>query len=738
MIRRCIIGGAMGLMLAAVVTITLPHHVEAQWSAKTAQVAVVDVKDMLAKKPLERVRDSVVAGLFIAVLERMSWKDEDLYTLGATLVEKDDRFFLGHLLKGFYQANVATDRRGHAQARDELKLALELWPVAKWAPHRGNMDALTSTQYLSGVSVDQQILSYYLTHEYLQLHYQLCEEHMELNEAREAWLLIDGLWKKDFAYDFFSQHKMAWMFYKYRYFSQGDEFPFLKASLSENVQTALRLSFQQKQRIAAYRALKYTNLRWWLDDGLLTWYESTADNVISLCYSVIWEVDSSITYFERIPFDMQIRNNGIYTYLTALNYRSAERQFELTGKPDGRPLPVVEDPTAIESYKNMLIYKGVPEEAYIYLDNYPKKYQVDRGWSRIWMGTINYWNGHLDEALRNLRTAHEYPEVFANISFNRTHYDMMALIQMSVICQAQVERLRFEPNLETGFFARIWGAVKTFVMKLYYGFMAFVYRHWAINNYLEIEDRQEYLKVYYSENVMDYFQTWSIVKHLDPAWHLDRLQRARAADPRERAGKFYRVFEAGFLHQAGDDEGALRVLDAGPPITTVADTTYEKLLMAMSEDLQIAVRSELGRGDVRDHILTLYRIYPQAILLWGHRLPLRFEASSVTMTGLTNEQRDYADEAISVFRDFGFDFTEAGTADEPAFSLRVTSENGRPAFQYTVTMNGGVFATGVIATEETQAGSTVTLTPQDVALRLAYAVFRLTPHHLEGEPRVQS
>jgi hypothetical protein len=346
------------------------------------------------------------------------------------------------------------------------------------------------------------------------------------------------------------------------------------------------------------------------------------------------------------------------------------------------------------------------------------------------MGTINYWNGHLDESLNNLRAAREYPEVFGNISFNRTHYDAMTLAQLSATCDAQINRLDFEPNLEEGFLARIWNAVKKFFLRFYYAFMSFAYRHYAIGMYLEIEDRPEYLKIFYPENVMDYHQTWTIIRSLDADWHLEHLRDARAHDKRPGAEKYYRFFEAGLLHELGNDDEAAHVLDGpGRPIQSEADTAYEKLLIAMTEDLNVRIIEETGNGDRQRHLVNLYQIYPQAVLLWGHKLPLSIDLQTVKSTDKDDQRM--VDNVISTFEDFGFDFRHDPSPDIPSMMIRPVGTGLELAFEFIVSVNGRNIASGRIAATETKAGVTTALKYREIAKRLAYGVFRMTTSHEE-------
>jgi len=63
-----------------------------------------------------------------------------------------------------------------------------------------------------------------------------------------------------------------------------------------------------------------------------------------------------------MPEWFKLRGNGTWLYLADMDYRSAERQFEYIGKSGGEPLPVVSQPSAIDPYKNILVYRGIPKK----------------------------------------------------------------------------------------------------------------------------------------------------------------------------------------------------------------------------------------------------------------------------------------------------------------------------------------------------------------------------------------
>lgn len=697
--------------------------------------AIANAKRMLRDAPIEQVHDSLVRLAFTQIFPKISWQSQELFVVGTRIAQKDSGFFLGPMLRGFYLSSISTDRRGHTQARDELERALRLWPSDRYVPHTGNLDALASSQYGAGISQEDQYYSYMTTYYYLQLNYQLSSEYLELNEARRAYEVTRELMDRRFAYDFYSLHRLAWLFYKYRYFTPGEDYPFLRPSLKENVRRAIDLSYAELEKIRAYRAGKLTHTRYWIDDATLSWYEEGAKNILSIAYGVIWENDSSIVFYERIPSWYQIRNNGIYTYLAAIDYRSAERQFEMVGKAGGAPMPVISQPTAIESYRNLLIYKGTPEEGYVYLDDYPRKYQTDRGWSMSWTGTINYWNGHLGESVKNLDIARQYPEVFGNISFNRTHYDMLALTQLSLTYEAMANAIEFEPNTAHGLFQRTWNWIARLVRKWYFRFMAFLYRHWAIDQYLQVEDRAEYLKPFYPENLCDYYQTWNILSRLDPEWHLQRLREARRVDPRPRADRYYRVFEADLLQRLGRNDEAWNLLHpGGREFHHAADSAYEKLLIAMAEHGMVSLLEDRDETEAARHVVELYRWYPQAVSLWGHRLPLRFDEADLRTSILSESQRDTLSEAMDVFSRFDFDRDTRYPFEVPRLRLSVTSREGVLWFSYAVSLGPRVMSTGEFSAASNDSRTAGVLSPADIARRIAYGVFRIVPKTSTAAP----
>jgi len=709
-------------IIAAVMLIAVrPLH--AQQVVSPQNEAVTSINTMLKTRPFAEVEDSIVRLTITKIIDRVSWKSQDVYLLGTEILRKKQGFFLGHFLRGLYMSSTSTDRRGHSKAKEELEAARAHWPLDVYAPMKESPDAYLERQHLTGVGFEQQIYDYLLTYYYLQLHYQLSSEYLELNEARQAFEITSMLEEKNYAYDFYSLTRLAWMYYKYRYFAPGSEFPFLKPSFSQNVYTALQLAAEERQKISEYTAKKHSYLRYWTDENTLTWYNEASYNITSLAYGVVWEMDSSITYYEKMSDWMKLRNNGMYLYLADINYRAAERQFEIIGKIGDQPVTEISQPGAVDPYKNLCIYKGHPEEAYLFLDNFPRKYQEDRGWSMIWLGTVNYWNGHLDESIRNLEIAAEYPEVFGNISLNRTHYDLMVHAQQSMTYAALARQIDFEPNLKQGFFARLWEGFTRFLQNIYYRFMAYLHRHWAIDKYLQIEDRQEYMKVYYTENVLDYYQTWSILTQLDPEWHLQRLNDVRLQDKRSRAQRFYHLLEAGFmLEQGKEDEARNALLLNGRPLSATADTSYEKLMVAMAEDMEIKI------GGEQQHLLALYQSYPQTVMLWGHRLPLYVVRGHGTIGDMSKGQKESLEQALTLLQKFDFDFRDEAGTDIPALTIRPVVQKKKFLIQYEVHLRGQQIASGTIAATERIRGKEHTLTAADIAKRLAYGVFRIVPH----------
>ncbi len=708
-----------------------PHVMTAQDGAGKH---VNHARALLNAEPFEAVRDSVTRSVFTRILPASRWqRSQDMFLLGTLLGEKAPEYFLGPLLRGLYLAEVSTDRRGHSSAARELAEAWKTWPRNTLRPHGGHMDVLLSDQYARGVPFDEQLFRLNVTRYYIQLCHQLCDEYLELNAAREAYETLRRIMAEDLAYDLYSKTKLAWMHYKYRSFAFGPDYPFLKPSRTGNIREARALAASAQLRIAEYRNVKRSAERIWLDESDISWYHDAATNIISLAYGVEWKIDSSIAHYERMPEWMKVRNNGIFLHLANLDFRSAEREFEAVGYDAGEPADYVMQPSAIDAYAIVTIFKGTPEVSYHFVDDYVKKYQEGRGWGLICAGTVNYWNGHLDESLKNLATAEAYPEVFGNISLTRTNYDMVIHSQRSLTYDALANTLSFEPSSEEGLLTRLWDAIKRFVRKLLYRFLAFISRQRAADSYLQIADRSEFQKIFYLEATGDPYQLWSIMRRLDPEWHLEKARRARSEDPRKRASRYYDYLEAAFLHESGENESARAILERGPgPIWSEADTAYEKLTIAMIEDLHIRILEDLGEDPAR-HIAELYRRYPQAALLWGHRLPVYFDLSP-TPASLTGEQRDTVDMVSNQL--FRFDFQQLDTPFRglPTIRLNPRNDNGAIAFNLRVELDGNIISEIDVPSHKRRGNRTMRLSPAEMARRLAYGVFRI--HERAEAPQV--
>jgi len=686
-----------------------------------SEQAFASIREMLKSKQYDSVRDSVNAAAVIDVLDKTPWTTSDLYILGAQILDKDPGSFAGRYLKGWYLSHTATDKLGYRKALEELRLALSLWDTQAFPPYHGSMDALLASQTALNVPERERTVHFLMTYYYLQLQYELSSVYLELDMPAESYALMKQLRDDRFAYDFYSMTRMAWIFYKYRDAAAERKLQFLKPSGTANITEAIRLAKQQQREIGLYVNAKYSFPRYWMDSYTTTWYENAANNIISIAYGVGWQIDSSITYYEKMPEWFKLRLNGTYLYLSDVNYRAAERQFEYAGKPGGVPVAVLSDPEALEAYKNILIYKGALDEAHTYLDDYAEKYKQWRGMGMLWEGTMLYWNGNLDEAERMLKRAYDYPEVFGNTSFTRQHYDMQIHIQLSAVHKAKIRRLEFEPVLETVWYKQALIGIKNFFLKLYHWIMAYLHEYWAVDAYLQIVDREQYIKVFYTENPADYYQTWSILKNLNPDWHLKRLAEAKRRDERIRAKKFYDLFRAGFLLEKGDNREALSVI-TGNALTAKADTAYEKLFIAMAEDMTIRAQADGSRKE--EHVLNIYRWYPQAVYLWGYTLPLtvRYKPTATLRT----EADEYLEEMRDKLEQFDFDFTPARTG-VPVLTIEPAASEAGFDIRYAVKFDGGIRNIGTITVTMDKEGAP-NLPSVLAAKQLAYSVLNIRFH----------
>jgi hypothetical protein len=205
-------------------------------------------------------------------------------------------------------------------------------------------------------------------------------------------------------------------------------------------------------------------------------------------------------------------------------------------------------------------------------------------------------------------------------------------------------------------------------------------------------------------------------------------------DKRQRAQKFYRLFQAGFLHAKGEDDAAQKILlDSGRPVWQSVDTTYEKLLIAMTEDLEISILKNIDERRVQSHIVNLYRFYPQAVLLWGHRLPVSFRANEVARRSLTQEQDSYVNEVIETLSRFGFDFQEQSNTVIPNLRIAAESDKGVLKFYYEVTLDRRYVARGIVPSakvEGTAGQGNTKVVPRpsgEIAQQIAYGIFHIQP-----------
>jgi hypothetical protein len=703
-------------VIAALMILALPR-LFAQPSG--SQKSFAKIRAVLEAPDFESVKDTVIEMALVDILDRASWTESESYVLGSQILEKDPTCFMGSYLRGWYLSHVATDKMGNRRALEELLDADANWDIQRYKPFRGNLDALLVEQNDAGVSQRERTYSYLLTYYYLQLQYELSSVYLDLDMPEESYGLMKKLSDSGYEADFFSLTRMAWICYKYRDAAQSRGLSFLMPEGKANIAEAIRLAKSQQDEIASYLQRKTTMTRYWVDNSTVTWYEHAANNIISISYGVGWETDSAITYYEKMPEWFKLRLNGIYLYLTDMNYRAAERQFEYIGKAGNSPVSHLAEPQVLELYKNVLIYKGDLDEAHFYLKDYAKKYQSWRGMGLLWEGTVEYWRGNLDEAEDILKSAYDYPEVFGNTSLTRQHYDIQIHIQLSAVHKAKLHRLNFQPVLEAKWYTRIWHTVKNFFLKLYHWFMSFLHEYWAVDSYLQIIDRDEYLKIFYTENPTDYFQTWSILKKLNPDWHLKRIETTRKSDERVRAGKFYDLMKAGYyIEQEKEDEA--RALLAGADLAAKADTAYEKLFIAMVEDMAVNVAA--NSNDAESHLLNLYRYYPQAVFLWGHTLPItmRFEPLAALYP---EELKDYYSDVQDVFSQFEFDFKEAAPK-VPSIIVQPEVKDGRMTINYVVTFDGQIRNKGSIVTSVKGNGKE-TVAAGKAAKELAYSIFHI-------------
>ncbi|MAT40046.1 MAG: hypothetical protein CL946_10630 [Ectothiorhodospiraceae bacterium] len=690
--------------------------------------AVDKANELLDRGDFDAIEDSLYAVCIIDILDRTNWRDQQLYVVGSRILEEREGHFLGHLLRGWYIANTATDRRGHERALAEYQLANANWKHKAFPAYKGNLDALVASQQLAGIDSRGQMFSYLTTYYYLQLQYQLSAEYLELDRVVESYKVMEDLREAGYAYDFYSLTRIAWIYYKYRTHVDIPEYTFLRSSDAENIEYAITLAKDQLKEIDRYKGEKYSYSRYWLDNSTTSWYQNASYNIISIAYGAAWQTDSSITYYEKMPDWFKLRQNGTYLYLGAMNYRGAERQFEYIGKAGGKPVEVLSEPKAIESQKNVLIYKGALDEAHFHLNNYPRKYQESRGEGMLWLGSVQYWRGDLDEAKRTLELALDYPEVFGNTSFTRVHYDMTAHAYLALVHEAMQHRFSFEPVMEDNPFLAAWEHVKRFFEGIYHWLMETLHRHWAIDKYLQIRDRNQYVRVFYTENAGDYFQTWSIIRHLDPAWHLDLIDRAAKDDKRPRAAKFYTMQQAGFLNAQGDyDRAHALIADFDGPLSAV-DTTYEKLFIAMTEDIALESCEYAAPEETGPRLANLYRWYPQSAFLWGHRISVSIRESGIAT--LPSGDRAYAEQAMQYVQDFDFDFNANDpNAVQTEFEF-FESEEGI-AVEYTISLRGKQIRRGELAFPRDDNGS-YRYSVQDAARLIAYSIYSIIPSTTEN------
>ena len=584
--------------------------------------------------------------------------DKDALPRSREFLRLDSTYYVGWLYEGMYKFDRSADFLGYKNAIIPLHKALTLL--------NNDFGATLRNMYSSIAFFSENVIRY---QDYFTIANALKECYDNIEMPDSVMTLLDEIDQYHFQRDYFgTSFQRAWEYHRNRFFT-SDKYSFLKNSVAENEQLAFQSCYQGFAFIEKNKAMNDT----WFGASQSVQDRLRIYHYLALLHCYNKNYDSSEYYYE------QLAQSG---YVSWNNYGGMQSEV---GKFQNAVDYFSRDMIGFEHNLNEPYYY-IPE-LYVYGGKTKQAIEVCRGiitrngstpgfgWYNIALARAYLYDGQLDSAAFSLDKAASFKELHIGTTLTQTQYDFTINLLKVQLLDKSISEVKF---LNKGWWYSLSELYKIASLKVQKIMMEYV----VVNQLAYDPDRTRLVyDLFCAESTTTFDEAWYLLKNFSPKYFMNKYETYQHTDKRENIQRYFKLFDAQFKWENGDEKEAREDFDRIEK-TTLLDTANEKLFLGrMYENLGKVYRKE-DDDMYHSYCNLLMRVYPQLIPYSGLTM-----AMQLSVSGDGNETTD---KVIKDLKRCDIHFTESNEnapkasvsfiqkGDKYEALINVISESGKP------------------------------------------------------------
>lgn len=529
--------------------------------------------------------------------------DKDALPRSREFLRLDSTYYVGWMYEGMYKFDRSADYLGYKNAIIPLQKAM--------ASLNKDYGATLRNIYSSIAFFSENVTRY---QDYFAIANALkeCYDNIEMPDSVMA--LLDDIDDYHFQRDYFgTSFQRAWEYHRNRFFT-SEKYQFLKNSVAENEQLAFQSCYRGFAFIEKNKAANDT----WFGPSQSEQDKLRIGHYLALLHCYNKNYDSSAYYYE------QLAQSG---YVSWNNYGGMQGEV---GKFQNAIEYYTRDMIGFEHNLNepfyyvpeLLVYGGKTKEAISTCSSIIAQNGSTPGfgWYNIALARAYLYDGQLDSASISLDKAANFKELHIGTTLTQTQYDFTINLMKVELLDKSISEVKF---LNRGWWYSLGSLYRIASLKLQKIMQEYV----VVNELAYDPDRTRLVyDLFCSESTTTFDEAWYLLKNFSPEYFEKKYKEYQRTDNRQNIQRYFKLFEAQFKWEDGDDKDA-RQDYTWLERTTLLDTANEKLFLGrLYENLGKAYRKE-DDYSYNGYCNSLMRVYPQLAPYSGLTMPMQLSVS---------------------------------------------------------------------------------------------------------------
>lgn len=557
--------------------------------------------------------------------------DKDALPRSREFLRLDSTYYVGWFFEGMYKHERSADYLGYKNAIIPLNKALKL--IEK------DYGQVLRNMYTSIAFYSQNVSRY---SDYVTIANALKECYDNLEMPDSVMALLDDVESFHFQKDFFGVNfQRAWEYHRNRFFT-SDKYDFLKGSVKENEQAALESCYNGFAFIDKY---KQQNDAWYGPT------QATGDRLriyhyLALLHSYNKNYDSSEYYYQ------QLIESGTVLWSNYANFESEVGRFASAKENYGKELFSFAHNLREPYYylPQLFIYGGDTKKAIGMCQQIITETGSTPGfgWYNIGLSRSYMYDGQLDSAAFALDKAANFKELHIGTTLSQTQYDFSINLLKVQLLDKQIQQVKF---VNGGW----WYSPKSLFNIASLKLQKIMAEYVVANELANDPDRVRLVyDLFCGESTTTYDEAWYLLKNFSPKYFKNKYQEYQRTDTRKNIQPYFKLFDAQFKWEDGDEKDALNDFE-NIVANTKIDTANEKLFTGrLYEDLTHAYKGSNSADNYNLNRNLLVETYPQLVPFSNIKMPVQLSVSG--------DEDAKTNEVIEDLKDCNIDFKSQSNA----------------------------------------------------------------------------